>query len=112
MRDRAHIIGLIIGILVTPLVVLLGILSFFAEHGDHLFDKIFFPLTMTSTLLMSGSITMPFILLAIFQYPIYGWVIGSALRPNHKMLGLWLVLALHLSALILYFVIQNPSFGR
>jgi hypothetical protein len=111
MRSKAHIIGLVIGILVTP--VLLGLAAFSggAGHGDYLLARILFPVTMISTLVF-GSITVPFIVLAVGQYPIYGWFIGSALRSSHRKLGLWLVLTVHMSTLTLNFVIPNASFGR
>ncbi len=111
MRAKAHIVGLVVGILVAPAALILGVLSSGAGHGDYLIAKLLFPMTMVSTLLL-GSITTPFILLAVMQYPIYGWFVGDALRPESRRLGLWLVLAVHFSTLVLNFLIPNPAFTQ
>lgn len=107
---KAPVIGLVLGILVTPVAGLFGIASAAGGHGDYVAAKVLFPVTMLSTAAV-GSITGPFILLALAQFPTYGWFIGSGLRAGARRLRLWLPFVIHFTALALNFVIPNPSFS-
>lgn len=111
MNAKAHMVGFVIGLLATPIALLLAMLSTGAGHGNYLWAILLFPLTMLSTAAL-GSITAPFVLLAVIQYPIYGWIVGNALRPEKSRLGMWLVLTIHLVSLALFFLIPNPGFRR
>ena len=62
---------------VTPIMLLLGVISAGAGHGNYLQAKLFFPITMLSALPFQR-ITDPFIVLAIVQYPFYGVILGFA----------------------------------
>ena len=64
-------------LLITPITLVLGIGSAAAGHGDYLWAKIFFPYTMLSALLFQ-SITAPFMMLAIIQFPLYGFLLAAA----------------------------------
>ena len=110
MKNKASIIGLVLGILATPVAILFGAASTGAGHGDYFAAKLLFPITMLSTIAF-GSITAPFILLAFAQFPIYGWVIGSGFGRGARHLRLWLPVAIHFAALALNFVIPNPNFS-
>jgi hypothetical protein len=74
----------IVSLAVTPVALLLGIASAGAGHGNYFWAKILFPYTMLSTFLFE-SITAPFILLAIVQFPLYGFLLAFA--SGRKRLG-------------------------
>lgn len=48
-------------------------------HGDYLITKLLFPWTMLPAVFL-GSMTVPFITLAIIQYPAYGLILGLCTR--------------------------------
>ena len=79
-----------ISLALTPVALLLGAGSAGAGHGDYLWAKLLFPMTMVSAILFKV-ITPPFILLAIVQYPAYGLILGRANsrgRLNHVLAAL------------------------
>jgi hypothetical protein len=110
VRYKASIIGLVLGVLLTPVAILCGVASGGAGHGDYFIAKLLFPVTMLSTVVF-GSITPPFILLAFLQFPIYGWFIASGLRPGTRRLHLWVPIGIHFAALTLNFLIPNSNFS-
>ena len=110
MKYKASIIGLVLGVLITPVALLLGVASGGAGHGDYFIAKLLFPFTMLSTMFV-GSITSPFILLAFVQFPIYGWFIASGTLSITRRMNLWIPFAIHLITVALNFVIPNPSFS-
>ncbi|MDQ3817399.1 MAG: hypothetical protein M3362_06880 [Acidobacteriota bacterium] len=63
-------------------------------HGDYFLAKLLFPFTMLSTIPF-GSITVPFILLAVAQFPAYGVVLGRANEKGRFMPAACVVLAVH-----------------
>jgi hypothetical protein len=79
---------LMASLLVTPITLFLGIGSAGAGHGDYLWAKIFFPYTMLSALLFQ-SITDPFMVLAIIQFPLCGCMLAAA--SERKRLKPWVV---------------------
>jgi hypothetical protein len=109
VKAKAHIFGLVLGILMTPVAAMLGIISGGAGHGDYLLAKLLFPFTMLSTLAL-GSITPPFVLLALAQFPAYGWLVGNSVRRSRWPDALGVSLA-HIVATVLNFVILNANFS-
>jgi hypothetical protein len=101
---------IIVSLVVTPLALLLGIASAGAGHGDYIWAKILFPYTMLSTFLFQ-SITAPFILLAILQFPLYGLILAFA--NERKRLGsLAIVLAMaHILAAALCLILASENFS-
>ena len=77
MKTLKFWIPVFISLLATPCFLLLGILSGGAGHGTYFLTKILFPFTMISAIIF-GTITMPFILLAVAQFPLYGVAFGIA----------------------------------
>lgn len=77
MRTRSFWIPVIVSLVVTPIALLLGVGSAGAGHGDYRLAMMLFPYTMLSTAVFD-SITVPFIALAIIQFPLYGVVLGYA----------------------------------
>ena len=67
-------------LVVTPVALLLGIASGGAGHGDYFAAMLLFPYTMLSAAAF-GYISLPFILLAVGQFPACGIALG---RANEK----------------------------
>jgi hypothetical protein len=110
VEHKASIVGLVLGVLATPVAIVLGVASGGSGHGHYFIAKLLFPVTMLSTLAFK-SITPPFILVAFVQFPIYGWFIASGLTSGARRLHLWIPIGVHLTALTLNFLIPNPSFS-
>ena len=68
---------MIVSLVLTPIALLLGVGSGGAGHGDYRLAMMLFPYTMLSTVVFD-SITVPFIVLAIIQWPLYGAALGYA----------------------------------
>lgn len=72
--------------------------------------KLLFPCTMLSTPLM-GSISPPFLLVALAQFPAYGWWLGSA-NEQRRLYPQAIRLAFcHLAAAALCVAIADPAFS-
>jgi len=100
---------MIASLVLTPVALFLAVVSGGAGHGDYLWARILFPYTMLSTLRV-GSITGPFIWLAIVQFPVYGVALGVA-NKNHKILpAAFLLLAIHSVAAIIASVFLSENF--
>jgi len=95
----------------TPLFLYFGIASGGAGHGNYLLAKIVFPFTMLSTKAF-GSIIAPFILLAIIQFPVYGFILGWANAKNRIFLPAAALLLLHSAAVIACFFVVDANFSR
>jgi len=85
------------GLVATPLCLLLAIASGGAGHGDYFWAKIIYPYTMLSTLLFN-SITLPFIVLAVVQLPIYGVLLSIGRARNRFGLVAFVLLTAHAAA--------------
>lgn len=68
---------MIVSLVLTPIALLLGVGSGGAGHGDYRLAMMLFPYTMLSTAIFD-SITVPFIALAVIQFPLYGVALGYA----------------------------------
>jgi hypothetical protein len=77
MGTRSFWIPVIASLIVTPIALFLGVGSAGAGHGDYRLAMMLFPYTMLSTFIFD-SITIPFIVLAIIQFPLYGMALGYA----------------------------------
>ena len=109
LKNKLPWIGLFCGILLSAPALFLALVSAGAGHGHYLFAKVFYPFTMLSTLWV-GSISLPFILFALVQFPLVGLLIGVWAK-NKKYGPIIAVLILHLALVALNFVIENPSFS-
>src|SRR5688572_27711113 len=106
MRSRKFWAPVIASLIVTPIALLLGIGSAGAGHGDYRLAMILFPYTLLSASVFD-SITPPFIILAIIQFPIYGVALGYA-HEKGRLLSMSIVLCVvHSIALATMFWVAN-----
>jgi len=110
MKASAFWTPLVISLVATPICLLLGIASGGAGHGDYFLARLLFPFTMLSTIPF-GSITTPFILLAIAQFPAYGMILGCANERGKFMHAACVMLFVHglAAAFCLMWVGENFS---
>jgi hypothetical protein len=98
-----------ISLVATPICLFLGLVSTGAGHGNYLWARILFPYTMLSTLIFE-SITVPFMLLAIIQFPLYGIALEIARRRQRFLLMSVALLVLHSLAVVIFTLFPNKNF--
>lgn len=93
MRIQNYKWTLILSLLTIPLLI---IAVFFAGggHGSYLPAIFLFPFSLVSFLLFD-SITIPFIIIAILQYPVYGFIIDNVKRSGKNQWLPFVVLFIH-----------------
>lgn len=74
----AGLIGAIIGVIFTPLAVVISLKG--AQHGDYYWAGVFYPL-LTLLLFKGGGLVVA--LLALLQYPLFGWYTGRCVAREH-----------------------------
>ena len=109
MKSPKFLIPVVVSLVATPVVLFYGLASGGAGHGNYLLAKIFFPFTMLSTILF-GSITGPFIVVAIVQFPLYGLLIGTANELRRVGRYATALVFVHLSAVIACFLFLRENF--
>ncbi len=101
---------MLISLVATPICLFLGITSAGAGHGSYFLAKILFPFTILLAGLF-GSITAPFMLLAVAQFPIYGIVFGAAnVKDRIIPFAIGLLLA-HVIAVAACFLLIGENFS-
>jgi hypothetical protein len=110
MRSRRFWIPMIASLIVTPIALLLGVGSAGAGHGDYRLAMILFPYTLLSTAVFD-SITLPFIILAIIQFPLYGIVLAYANEKGRFVSMSILLCVVHGIALTAMFLVANQNFS-
>lgn len=86
--------------LLTPLLLIVAVFAMGAGHGTYIPAIGLFPFGMFG-IIWQDSITFPFIIIAILQYPIYGFIIDKALfAQRQKLIALALLLSHILLALL------------
>jgi hypothetical protein len=79
--DAKSKIGLIVGVVVTPVLLCLAVVSGGAGHGDYFWAVVFYPLLSWLMLFAgAGALVVPF---AFLQYPFFGWFIGHCIAKKH-----------------------------
>ena len=76
---REDLMGITIGVAVTPVVLILAMVSMGAGHGDYLWAKLFFPVLTFVMVTGAGVFVVPF---AFVQYPYFGWYIGRCISKR------------------------------
>ena len=101
---------MIVSLIVTSLALLLGVGSAGAGHGDYRLAMILFPYTLLSAAIFV-SITTPFIILAIMQFPLYGIALGHANEKGRISLMSILLCVVHGVAATAMFLVANENFS-
>jgi len=110
MKSSKQWLPVIVGLVATPFTLLLALSSAGAGHGDYFWAKVFYPYTMLSAMAF-GSITIPFIVVAILELSAYGVVIGTGWSQGKLKLYSAGLLLLHTSAAITCFAIRSENFS-
>ena len=100
----------VLSLIATPIFLYLGIASGGAGHGNYLLAKLLFPLTMLSTRAL-GSITVPFLFLAIIQFPLYGVIVGLANLKGKLLAYVIGALVIHTLAVLACFAFVGENFS-
>jgi len=101
---------MIASLVVTPIALLLGVGSAGAGHGDYRLAMILFPYTLLSAVIFD-SITTPFIILAIIQFPLYGIALGHANEKGRLISMSILLCVVHGVASTAMFLVANENFS-
>jgi hypothetical protein len=102
--ERKTKIGTVVGLAISPVVLFLAIASAGAGHGNYILAFILFPLITV------GLTIGPWVsLLALVQYPFYGWFIGRCLDRRQFTRLVVVMLLLHLLPIaIMLLTSYNP----
>ena len=79
-------------------------------HGTYLPAKCLFPYTMLSTR-WTESITTPFIVVALLQFPVYGIILAKANTKQKVALALCVVTAIHIFVVLLTLTSNGRGFA-
>lgn len=96
-----------VGILITPICVIIAMIFAGGGDGTYLFFKLFFPYTMLLAALANG-ISIPLMILGLLQFPLYGVLIGFARSKEASAAIIWL-LVVHTIAVILCFLFLDSN---
>lgn len=78
-------------------------------HGIYGPASLLFPYTMLSTRYVAG-ISVPFGLLALFQFPVYGALIGWAIPRSRAKVIIWTIITVHALAALAAVLGRGQSF--
>jgi hypothetical protein len=94
--------SVIVGVLFTPVAILLAFISAGAGHGNYVWARVFFPYSILLTN-ATGSITTSLMVLAVMQFPLYGLVCGVGFSASKRIYPIVAATA-HLAAVIATFL--------
>ena len=109
MKNSVFRKPVVISLVATPVGLFLGLVSTGAGHGTYLWARVLFPYTMLSTLIFE-SITVPFMVLAIIQFPLYGIALEIARRRRRFLYTSAGLSALHFLAVVIFLLFPNKNF--
>lgn len=87
-------------ILFTPLLLFVAVLSMGAGHGTYIPSILLFPFGMLGVL-FQDRISLPFIIIGILQFPVYGYIIDKALPSRRLLVILLSVLLAHVALVVM-----------
>jgi len=102
---------MIIFLVATPICLFLAVASGGGGHGNYFWAKVLFPFTMLSASL-TGSIDIPFIILAIVQYPRYRVILGLASKRGWLTRVAAQILVAHVLAAAICVFVPDENFSR
>ena len=99
-----------LGIVITIPAIFLAVMSGGAGHGHYTFARLFFPFPMVLSALV-GSIELPFLGIAVIQFPLYGLILDTFRARGRFLSGALALTAFHLVFLLLCFtrIVSNFS---
>jgi hypothetical protein len=103
--------GVGVGVLIAPFPLFLAIVSAGAGHGHYEFARLFFPYTLLLTRLTGNTISLPLILLALAQFPLYGGLIGLCRDAKRAAFAALLIFVAHAAAAAVCFSGVIPNFS-
>lgn len=109
MRIASFWRPIIVGALLTPLCLLFAIGSGGGGHGDYFYAQLLYPYTMLWALRV-GAIWLPSIMLAIFQFPLYGLIYALAAKKRKQVIVAIVLVIAHTFAVILCLQPANPNY--
>ena len=109
MRRYSPYLGLAAGLIVGILLAAIAVFVSGAGHGSYFPMRVFFPFTMFSAFLF-GSLTAPFVVIALVQFPLYGFLLGRSYRFDSFRVWLVGVFLAHLLAVTFTFVFHSEDF--
>jgi hypothetical protein len=92
------LLGAVVGLLLSPIPLVIAMNSTGAGHGDYLWAMILFPI-VTFLMFLSPILAV----LALLQYPFYGWLAGCALAAKRPGIFWGPFIFMHVIPLILVF---------
>lgn len=81
--------------IMTPLLLIVAGFAMGAGHGTYIPAMSLFPFGMLGVLLQDR-INLPFIIVAILQYPTYGLILDKANSPRQSKVALLTILLFHI----------------
>lgn len=81
--------------LLTPLLLIVAVFAMGAGHGTYIPAMSLFPFGMLGVLLQDR-ISLPFIIVAILQYPTYGFILDKVNSPRKLRVVLLTILLIHI----------------
>ncbi len=97
-------------IVMTPFLLLAGIGSAGAGHGDYFIAKLLFPFTMLSTIVFN-EITILFLVLALVQFPLYGVLLGLTNRAGNLIPATIGLAVFHIGAAVTCVLLVGENFS-
>lgn len=89
----------------------MAVVSAGAGHGSYRAVKLLFPYTMLSTG-ATGSITIPFIVLGMIQYLLYGFICAMAVKHGKVGPTAFVLGTTHATAALFAFLFSAQTFGH
>lgn len=94
--------------LLTPILLFVAVYTMGAGHGSYIPAMSIFPFGLLG-ILIQDRITWPFIVIAILQYPLYGFLIDKANSPRQFKLLILALLATHIGLATLLVKLTGES---
>lgn len=96
-----------LSLLTIPL-LFVAILFMGGGHGTYIPAMALFPFGLISTILFDR-ITTPFVVLAIIQYPFYGFIIDKARQTNKGKVVLSIIIVVHIILAVLLISMRGEN---